>query len=115
MTKRIVTLPAGTDEIGDSLFYNPALFEELGKMNQTNPHTAPVMLILVAAIDDDSAVQVTLAAVAGQCGITLQEVVKAIADLETAGLISSVETSNEPGGSLTCVVSPNLARAKKPD
>lgn len=114
MTKRIVALPADTDEIGESLFYNPSLFGELSKLNRTNPHTAPVMLILVAAIDDDSAVQVTLAAVARQCGITLQEVVKAIADLEAAGLISSVQTSSEPGGTLACVVNPNLARAEKP-
>jgi len=115
MTKRIVALPAGTDEIGESLFYNPALFEELGKLNPTNPHSVSVMLNLVAGIDDGGAVQTTKAAVAQQCGITLQEVEKAIADLETVGLISSVETSNESGGSLTCVVSPNLARAEKPD
>lgn len=114
MTKRIVALPAGTDEIGDSLFYNPTLFEELGKMNQTNPHAASVMLVLVADISDNGAVQVAHAAVAHQCGITLQEVEKAIAVLEAAGLISSVQTNSELGGSLTCVVNPNLARAEKP-
>lgn len=115
MTKRIVALPAGTDDIGESLFYNPALYEELGKLNPTNPHSVSVMLNLVAGIDDGGAVQTTKAAVAQQCGITLQEVEKAIADLETVGLISSVETSNESGGSLTCVVSPNLARTEMPD
>lgn len=115
MTKRIVALPADTDEIGESLFYSPSLFGELSKLNQTNPHSAPVMLILVAGIDDDGAVQVTQAAVARQCGITLQEVESAIADLETAGLIRSVQTSSEPGGALACVVNSNLARVEKPD
>jgi len=111
MTKRIVALPADTDEIGESLFYNPSLFGELSKLNRTNPHVVSVMLNLVAGIDDDGAVQITQAAIARQCEITLQEVVKAIADLEAAGLISSVQTSSEPGGTLACVVNPNLARA----
>lgn len=115
MTKRIVALPAGTDVIGDSLYYTQALFGELSKLNRTNPHTASVMLILVARISDNGAVQVTQAAVAHQCEITLQEVEKAIADLESAGLISSVEASSEPGGSLACVVNPKLARAEKTD
>lgn len=115
MTQRIVTLPAGTDEIGDSLFYNPSLFGELSKLIRTNPHAASVMLTLVAGIGDNGAVQVTQAAVAHQCEITLQEVEKAIAELETYGLISSVEASGESGGSLTCVVNPDLARAEKPD
>jgi hypothetical protein len=115
MTKRIVALPAGTDEIGDSLFYNPSLFGELSKLIRTNPHTASVMLTLVAGIGDNGAVQVTQAAVAYQCEITLQEVESAIADLESAGLIDSVKASSEPGGSLACVVNPNFVRAEKPD
>ncbi|WP_130927073.1 helix-turn-helix domain-containing protein [Pseudomonas sp. Sample_14] len=115
MTKRIVALPADTDEIGESYFYNPSLFEELSKLNRTNPQAVSVMLNLVAGIDDDGAVQITQAAIARQCEITLQEVVKAIADLEAAGLIRSVQTGSEPGGSLACLVNPNLARAEKPD
>ena len=115
MTKPIVALPAATDEIGASLFYNPSLFGELSKLIRTNPHAASVMLILVAAIDDDGAVQAAQASVAGQCGITLQEVVNAIADLEAAGLINSVQTSSEHGGIMSCVVNPNLARAEKND
>lgn len=113
MTKPIAALSKATDEIGESLFFNPSLFGELSKLNKTNPHAASVMLILVAAIDDDGAVQATQAAVAGQCGITLQEVVNAIADLEAAGLINSVQTGSQLGGALSCVVNPNLARAEK--
>ncbi|EJM25758.1 hypothetical protein [Pseudomonas sp. GM25] len=115
MPQRIVALAPSADEIGDSLFFNPSLFGELDKLNRINPHTVSVMLILVAEIGDAGAVTVSQTAVAHRCEIGLQDVEKAIADLEAAGLISSVKISKEPGGTIACVVNPDLAQAEKPD
>lgn len=115
MTNRNMALPAATDEIGERLFYNPALFQHLGNLNQTNPNAVSVMLKLVGDIDDRGAVQVDLAAVAQHCEIALQDVTKAIADLEGAGFIGEVQVSSESGEPFACVVNQNLARAAVPD
>lgn len=115
MTNRIVSLPPAADEIGESLFYNPALFQHLGNLNQTNPHAVSVMLKLVGDIDDRGAVQLDIAAVAQHCEITPQDVTKAIADLAGAGFIGAVQSSTESGESIACTVNPTLARAEVPD
>lgn len=115
MTNRIVALPPATDEIGESLFYNPALFEHLGNLNQTNPHAVSVMLTLVGDIDERGAVQLDIAAVAQHCEITPQDVTKAIADLAGAGFIGAVQSSTESGELIACTVNPTLARAEVPD
>jgi transcription initiation factor IIE alpha subunit len=94
---------------------NQALFVELGKPIRTNRQPVSVMVTVVTTIGANGTVQFTQAAVAQQCKIALQEVAKAIANLESAGLIGSVDASTERGGSLAYVVSPNFARAEKPE
>jgi hypothetical protein len=115
MTNRIVALPPATDEIGDSLFYNPVLFQHLGNLIQTNPHAVSVMLKLVGDIDDRGAVQLDIAAVAQHCELTPQDVTKAIADLAGAGFIGAVQSSTESGEPFACVVNPTLVRAEDPN
>ncbi|WP_346832644.1 hypothetical protein ABDX87_09575 [Pseudomonas abietaniphila] len=115
MSNRIGALPAATEEIGESLFYNPALFQHLGNLNQTNPNAVSVMLKLVGEIDDRGAVQLDIAAVAQHCEITPQDVTKAIADLAGAGFIGAVQSSTESGEPIACTVNPTLARAEVPD
>lgn len=90
-----------------------ALFGELGKLTRTNRQAVSVML--VTDIGANGTVQFAQAAVPQQCKISLQEEAKAIANLESAGLIGSVDASTERGGSLAYVVSPNFARAEKPE
>ncbi|MNJ23014.1 hypothetical protein D3C77_173920 [compost metagenome] len=104
-----------TDDDQNKLYINQALFGELHKLTRTNPHAVSVMLTLVANIGARGGVRVPKAALAHQYEITLQEVAKAIGDLESAGLIGFVDASTEPGGPLACVVNPSFARAEKPE
>lgn len=104
-----------TDDDQNKLYINQALFGELNKLTRTNPHAVSVMLTLLANIGARGGVRVPKAALAHKYEITLQEVEKAIGDLESAGLICFVDASTELGGPLACVVNPNLARAEKPD
>ena len=92
-----------------------ALFGELGKLTRTNRQAVSVMLTVVTNIGANGMVQFARAAVPQQCKIYLQEVAKAVANLESAGLIGSVDASTDRGGSLAYVVSPNFARAEKPE
>lgn len=82
---------------------------------QSNPKVVSVVLNLVSCIDDNGTVQATQAMVAQECNITLNEVTETIAHLYDIGVISSVMLSLESGGPLSCVVSPDLAGAEKPD
>lgn len=88
-----------------------ALFGELGKLTRTNRQAVSVML--VTEIGAIGMVRFAQAAVPKQCKIYQQEVAKAIANLESVGLIGSVDASTDRGGSLAYVVSPNFARAEK--
>lgn len=93
---------------------NRLVFEKLEPLTRSNPHAAPVMFTLLSRIGTDGAVRITLASLATRCHSTLQQVESAIADLAHGGLILAVEASTEPGGLLTCAVSPQLAVAVKP-
>jgi|LNAP01.1.fsa_nt_gb hypothetical protein len=107
--------PYVPDGEGEALFANPSAFMELGRLNRTNPHAVSVMLTLMSIMGGNGVVQTTQAKVAKHCNCTLQQVEKAVADLADGGWIYSVDASTEPGGPLACFVSPDLARAEKPD
>ncbi|WP_079229705.1 hypothetical protein [Pseudomonas putida] len=98
-----------------TLYMKRALFGDVADLIRTNPKSATVMLNLLAMVYSDGVVETTLAVVADQCDMTLKDVGVAIAHLSNVGLICSVEASIEPGGPLTCVVSPGLASADKPE
>jgi DNA-binding IscR family transcriptional regulator len=91
------------------------MYEKMASLTLSNRLAASVMLILVSKLGRNGLVRDSLANVAKRCHGTLQQVEKAMADLVDAGMINSVEISNEPGGPLTCVVNPELAMAYKPD
>lgn len=115
MTEQYISTGSIPNRERDKVWASQALFGELGELNRTNRRAASVMFTLVANIGANGTVQTTQAAVAKQCKISLQEVAKAIADLENAGLIGSVHASSELGGALACMVNADLARAEKPD
>ncbi len=114
MTKKHYSINSAADNKKGPVYINLALFEELSRFFRF-PHTVSVMLTLMSNLESNGVVRTTQATVALQCSITLQDVDKAIADLANAGLISSVEVSNEPGGSLSCVMSPDFARSDRPE
>jgi hypothetical protein len=115
MNEQKGTSPYVANGEGEALYANPSAFMELSRLNRTNPHTVSVMLTLISIMAGNGVVQTTQAKVAKHCNSTLQQVEKAIADLADAGWIISVDASTEPGGPLVCFVSPDLARAEKPD
>jgi hypothetical protein len=90
-----------------------ALLGELGKLTRTNRQA--VSVVLVIKVGANGMVRFAQAAAPQQCKIYLQEVAKAIGNLESADLIGSVDASIEWDGSLAYVVSPNFARAEKPE
>lgn len=96
-----------------TVWASQALFGELGKLPRTNRQAVSVML--VTNIGTNGMVQFAQAAVPQQCKMYLQEVAQAIANLESAGLIGSVDGGTDRSGSLAYVVSPNFARAEKPE
>lgn len=115
MTEPHVSSHSAHNDEQNELYINQSLFAELEKLSCTNRSAVSVMLALVARIEDTGAVQTSQAVMAQQCKITLKEVGEAIAHLSSAGLISAVAISPEPDGPLTCVVSPDLATAEKPE
>jgi len=115
MNEQKGTTPYTADGEGEALYANPLAFIELSRFNRTNPHAVSVMLTLMSIMGNNGVVQTTQATVAKHCNFTLQQVEKAVADLVDAGWIYSVDASTEPGGPLVCFVSPDLARAEKPD
>jgi len=98
-----------------TLYMKRTLYGDVADLIRTSPKAATVMLNLLAMVHGDGHVETTLAAVADQCDMTLKDVGMAIAHLSNVGLICTVEASVEPGGPLTCVVSPGLATADKPE
>jgi len=104
-----------TENEQSNLYINQEFFGTLGDLNRINPNAVSVMLSLISGVGGNGAVQTTHEAVAQQCSISLNQVAKAITDLEGAGLIGSVATSSEPGGVLACVVGVDLVRTEKPD
>lgn len=106
----------GAADNGQGILYmKRALFGDVADLIRTNPKSATVMLNLLAMVYSDGVVETTLAVVADQCDMTLKDVGVAIAHLSSAGLICSVEASIEPGGPFTCLVSPGLTTADKPE
>lgn len=115
MAEQCVTTNSTTDNEQSNLFINQDLFGTLADLSRINRNAVSVMLILISCVGGNGAVQTTQAVMARQCRINLKEVAKAIADLESAGLIGSVHARSEPGGALSCVINPDLARTEKPD
>jgi len=115
MTEQRVSTIRTTDNEERNLYITRDLFGTLGDLNRINREAVSVMLSLISGVGGNGAVQTTHEAVAQQCSISLNQVAKAITDLEGAGLIGSVATSSEPGGVLACVVGVDLVRTEKPD
>jgi hypothetical protein len=111
MTSQNVTDSQST---GDAVYVNSSVFGTMAGMIRTSPHAAQVMLTLMTMMDKEGAVNTTQGAVAHRCRILLQGVEQAIDDLASAKLILSVEASPEPGGSLVCLVNPDLVRGEMP-
>jgi len=104
-----------TENEQSNLYINQDLFGTLGDLNRINRKAVSAMLSLISCVGGNGAVQTTQTAVARQCKISLKEVAKDVADLESAGLIGSVHAGSELGAALVCVVKINIARAEKPD
>jgi len=115
MTEQYVLTNSITENEQSNLYINQDLFGTLGDLNRINRKPVSVMLSLIPCVGGNGAVQTTQAAVARQCKISLKEVAKAVADLESAGLIGSAHASSELGRALVYVVKTDLAREEKPD
>lgn len=115
MNEQNVSTLFAADGEDEAVYANQLFLGKLSGMSRTNPHATSVMLILMSKMAGNGSVRITQATLAKECNSTLQQVDKAIADLADAGLIYSVDASIEPGGPLVCFVSPDLARAEKPD
>jgi hypothetical protein len=111
MTSQNVTDNQST---GDVVYVNSSVFGKMAGMIRTSPHSAQVMLTLMTMMDQRGAINTTQGAVAHRCKILLQGVEQAINDLACADLILAVEASPEPGGSLVCLVNPDLVRGEMP-
>lgn len=104
----------GTQVPDDNIYVNSSVFGKMAGMIRTTPHAAQVMLTLMTMMDQRGAINTTQGAVAHRCKILLQGVEQAISDLASANLILAVEASPEPGGSLVCLVNPDLVRGEMP-
>lgn len=104
----------GTQVPDDNIYVNSSVFGKMAGMIRTSPHAAQVMLTLMTMMDQRGAINTTQGAVAHRCKILLQGVEQAISDLASANLILAVEASPEPGGSLVCLVNPDLVRGEMP-
>lgn len=104
----------GTQVPDDNIYVNSSVFGKMAGMIPTSPHAAQVMLTLMTMMDQRGAINTTQGAVAHRCKILLQGVEQAISDLASANLILAVEASPEPGGSLVCLVNPDLVRGEMP-
>jgi hypothetical protein len=104
----------GTQVPDDNICVNSSVFGKMAGMIRTSPHAAQVMLTLMTMMDQRGAINTTQGAVAHRCRILLQGVEQAISDLASANLILAVEASPEPGGSLVCLVNPDLVRGEMP-
>lgn len=111
MTSQNVTDNQST---GDAVYVNASVFGTMAGMIRTSPYAAQVMLTLMTMMDKKGAINTTQGAVAYRCKILLQGVEQAISDLTSANLILAVEASPEPGGSLVCLVNPDLVRGEMP-
>jgi transcription initiation factor IIE alpha subunit len=113
--QNVLTNSSGNYNEPAAVYINQLMFARLVEASQTVRHCIPVMLALASRVDCDGIVEVSQAKLACECNITLQKVKKAIAGLTDAGLISSVEVSAEPVGTITRFLNPDLVRTNNPD